>query len=91
MGKIATNITIDPQLKKEAIALFSTFGLDLSTAITLFLSQSVREQRIPFEIKRVNFNETTIKALSEYDEMVENKEKYKRYDSLDDIIKDNIK
>ena len=54
MGKIATNITIDPQLKKEAIALFSTFGLDLSTAITLFLSQSVRKQRkisLVFEIR----------------------------------------
>lgn len=45
MEKIATNITIDPQLRKEAIALFSTFGLDLSTAITLLLSQSVRKQR----------------------------------------------
>ena len=88
MGKVATNISIDSKLKADAITLFSTFGLDLSTAITLFLSQSVREQRIPFEIKQVQPNETTLKALSEYNEMVSNKDKYKRYDSLDDIIKD---
>jgi len=50
MPKISTNISIDPKLKEEAIKLFNSFGLDLSTAISLFLSQSVREKRIPFEI-----------------------------------------
>jgi len=50
MPKISTNISIDPKLKEEAIKLFNSFGLDFSTAISLFLSQSVREKRIPFEI-----------------------------------------
>ena len=50
MAKINTNISIDANLKKDAVSLFNEFGLDLSTAITLFLQQSVREQRIPFEI-----------------------------------------
>ena len=58
MSKISTNISLDPQLKKEAIELFNSFGLDLSTAITLFLSQSVREQRIPFEISAAPFYST---------------------------------
>ena len=51
MSKINTNISIDGDLKKSAISLFTSFGLDLSTAITLFLQQAVREQRIPFEIR----------------------------------------
>ncbi len=50
--KINTNISIDSELKKQAVNLFKDFGLDLSTAISLFLSQSVREQCIPFEITR---------------------------------------
>ena len=88
MSKINTNISIDSNLKKDAILLFSDFGLDLSTAITLFLQQSVREQRIPFEIKKNIPNRETLEALSEYKEMIENKEKYKRYSSFAEMMED---
>lgn len=85
MAKVNTNISIDQNLKKESVKLFSSFGLDLSTAITLFLQQSVREQRIPFEI-RINIpNETTKEALSELDEM-KDKKKYKRYSNFEEIL-----
>ena len=60
--KTNTNISLDPELKKEVVLLFKEFGLDLSTAITLFLSQSVREQKIPFEIKREIPNKVTLDA-----------------------------
>ena len=69
MAKVNTNISIDPELKEKSVLLFSQFGLELSTAITLFLQQSVREQRIPFEIKLDVPNATTRAALSELDEM----------------------
>ena len=86
MSKINTNISLDSNLKKEAVSLFSDFGLDLSTAITLFLQQSVREQRIPFEITKEVPNKTTMEALNEFKEMKKNKEKYKRNNSIDEII-----
>ena len=86
--KVSTNISIEPKLKEESIALFSEFGLDLSTAITLFLQQSVREQRIPFEIRKEIPNETTKAALAEKEEMKKNKEKYKRNDSFGDVLKE---
>lgn len=89
MRKVSTNISINPKLKEDSIMLFSQFGLDLSTAITLFLQQSVREQKIPFQIRLEIPNKETKDALAEYDEMKKNKTKYKRYDSFDEI--DNIK
>ena len=49
-NKVSTNITLDPDLKKEAIELFSDLGLDLTTAITLFLKQAVIHQGLPFSI-----------------------------------------
>ena len=52
MPKVSTNINLDLELKKSAQELFADFGLDMTTAITMFLRQSVREQRIPFEIRR---------------------------------------
>ena len=88
MGKVSTNISIDPRLKEESIELFSKFGLDLSTAITLFLQQSVREHRIPFEIRLDIPNEETKAALAEYDEMKKDKKKYKRYSSFSDMLKE---
>ena len=88
MAKINTNISIDENLKKDAVSLFNDFGLDLSTAITLFLQQSVREQRIPFEIKKEIPNKVTKAALDEYEEMKHNKEKYKRHNSFKDILEE---
>ena len=57
----------------------------MTSAITLFLKSAVNYEGIPFEIKRIP-NKETIDALNEYQEMKSNKEKYKRYDSLDEII-----
>ena len=88
MAKVSTNISLDPELKEKATKLFSNFGLDLSTAITLFLSQSVREERIPFEIRMNVPNKETVAALKELDEMKSNKKKYKRYNSFEEIIKE---
>ena len=88
MSKVSTNISIDPKLKEAAMTLFSEFGLDLSTAITLFLQQSVREQRIPFEIRLEMPNKETREALAELEEMKNDKEKYKRYSSFKDILEE---
>lgn len=87
MRKVSTNISLDPKLKEDAIVLFSKFGLDLSTAIGLFLQQSVREKKIPFEIRLDIPNDETIEALNEYPEMKKDKKKYKRYSSAEEIIK----
>jgi len=57
MAKVSTNISLDEDLKKEAQALFAEFGLDLTTAITIFLKQSVREGRIPFTIHKFKTRE----------------------------------
>ena len=88
MAKVNTNISIDQELKKQAVELFNEFGLDFSTAISLFLSQAVREQRIPFEIRMEVPNQTTIDALNEMDQMIKDKKKYKIYDSFSEILKE---
>ena len=53
MSGTSTNvcIRIDTELKAQAEALFSELGMNLSTAVTVFIRQAVRENRIPFEIK----------------------------------------
>jgi len=48
MGNI--NIKMDDDLKEEAELLFSEFGIDATTAITMFYQAVIREQRMPFDI-----------------------------------------
>lgn len=46
------NIKTDAELKKQAEDLFSDLGMNMTTALNIFLRQAVRENRIPFEIMR---------------------------------------
>lgn len=63
MNPVSTNIKIDPELKQEAQALFNDLGMNLSTAINLFLRQAVREQAIPFRVSRSIPNDETLRAI----------------------------
>ena len=84
--KVATNLSLDPDLKREASILFSDLGMDLSTAVSVFLKQAVRVQGFPFVITRETPNADTIAALNEYYVMKEHPEDYKDYSSFKDLM-----
>ena len=88
MAKVSTSISLDADVKAKAQELFADFGLDLSTAINIFLRQSIRENSIPFPIQRDVPNADTIAAMKELEEMEKNPESYKRYDSFSDVLKE---
>ena len=83
--KVSTNISLDPILKRDAADLFSDLGMDLSTAISVFLRQAVLVQGFPFVITRWHPNEETIAAMNEYYEMKEHPENYKSYKSFKEL------
>ena len=57
---------IDSNLKAQAENLFDQLGMSMTTAFNVFLRQSVREGRIPFEVTtRQKPNAETIAALVE--------------------------
>ena len=85
------NIRIDSNLKKDAEDLFKRLGLNLSSAINVFLVQSVREQAIPFEICEDKPNRKLLKALKEVEKMEKHPEKYKSYQNIEELIKDLTK
>lgn len=45
------NIRMDDDLKREGEKLFKKLGMNFSTAVSIFVSQAVREGGIPFEVK----------------------------------------
>ena len=51
------SIRIDRDLKEEADLVFNALGMNLTTAITIFVRQAVRQKKIPFEIALYPENE----------------------------------
>ena len=65
MAKVSTNITIDAEVKKQAQELFADLGMDLSTAINIYLKKALAEQGIPFDVTREAPNTVTAKAIAD--------------------------
>ena len=83
--KVGTNISLDPTLKRDAVELFSDLGMDLSTAVSVFLKKAVSVQGFPFPVTRETPKQETIDVLNEYYEMKAHPEKYKKYDSFKEL------
>ncbi|MDR1020426.1 MAG: type II toxin-antitoxin system RelB/DinJ family antitoxin [Synergistaceae bacterium] len=47
------NIRIDKELKERGEAFFAELGLSMTTAFNIFVRQSLRQGKIPFEISFV--------------------------------------
>lgn len=60
------NIRVDAELKQLAEELFNDLGLNMTSAITMFLKSAVSYDGIPFELKRNAPNTKTKIDLSEY-------------------------
>lgn len=82
------NVRIDPVLKRESDKLFKDLGLNMSTAINMFLTQCVKTSSIPFTIEEPKPSKKLKKALKEVDYMMKHPDKYKSYNSIDDLLKD---
>ena len=79
------NIRVDEDVKKQATELFSDLGLDMSTAVNMFLRQALIHDGLPFEATRERPNAETLAAIKEVREMKAHPEKYKRYNNMDDL------
>ena len=84
MAKVSTSISIDSEVKAKAQELFADFGIDLSTAINIFLKQAIYERSIPVAIRRELPNETTLKAM---DEAENDENMHGPFDSVAEMMK----
>ncbi len=62
-AKVRTNVYLDEEMKLKAKEIFKKYGVSLSDAINIFLTQSVLERGLPFEMKIPN--DETIKAIED--------------------------
>ena len=88
MSKVSTNISIDAETKAKAQAMLADLGMDLSTAVNIFLRQMLYEGGIPFSITRNTPNKITLEAMKEAQAISRSPEKYKRYGDVDSMMED---
>jgi DNA-damage-inducible protein J len=75
-------VRVDNEMKAAAEELFSSIGLDISTAIRMFLSASIRAQGLPFEARR-QYNAETIEA---FEDALNNRNLHGPYSSAAEMI-----
>ena len=65
MASVATQIRIDSKVKEQATAIFHSLGLDMSSAVNIFLRYCVVYGGLPFEVRIPNYNQEVLEALME--------------------------
>ena len=88
MSTSSINIRLDTDLKKESEDLFSALGLNMTSAISMFLRQAVRDQAIPFRVcKYPQPNAATLAAMREAERIAHDPDA-KSYTDMEDLLKD---
>ncbi len=64
------NINTDPDTKQAAEALFDALGMNMTTAINIFLKKAIQYKGIPFDVCIEIPNEVTIAAMEEGDKIL---------------------
>lgn len=70
MNTVAMNVRVDKNLKEQATELYNDLGLSLSSAINMFLRQSVRENGLPFKPQRRRRKSEIELACEETDQLM---------------------
>ena len=82
------HIRVEPKVKKEVEEILSTLGMTSTEAINIYLKQIILNSGIPFEIKTPQFSDEMKEALKEAEEMEKHPEKYKKYNSVSELMEE---
>lgn len=86
MATIPTQIRIDKTIKEEANNLFSQLGLDMSSAVNIFLRQCILHGGLPFSVEVPKFSDKTLGAMMEAKNIASDPN-VPGYTNMDDLIK----
>ena len=67
MSKTSMSIRLDSEVKEQAQQVFNNLGMDMTTAINIFLRQAIQYQGLPFDV-RLDENRKLIQVLTDVDQ-----------------------
>lgn len=85
----AINVQVNAKDKKEATLILKNLGLNMSTAINMFLKQIIKTDGLPFEVKNPKPTKELLEALQEGEDIIKDIEAGKRkgYNNMTELIK----
>ncbi|VKZ60744.1 addiction module antitoxin, RelB/DinJ family [Streptococcus pneumoniae] len=84
MSKMSISIRLDSEVKEQAQQVFSNLGMDMTTAINIFLRQAIQYQGLPFDV-RLDENRKLLQVLTDLDQ---NRNMSQSFESVSDLMKD---
>ena len=80
-----TQIRIDKNVKEQANALFANLGIDMSSAVNMFLRQCILRGGLPFAVEMPQYNQETLKAIAEA-RKISRDPSVEGYDNMSDLL-----
>ncbi|GGH57945.1 type II toxin-antitoxin system RelB/DinJ family antitoxin [Rothia aerolata] len=87
MSTTSISVRMDSETKKEGEALFKELGLNMSTAINMFVKQAVRENRIPFTVGDPRPNAESLEAIRDREQFLASGKK-PRFSKAEELFED---
>ena len=84
MSKTSMSIRLDSEAKEQAQQVFNNLGMDMTTAINIFLRQALQYQGLPFDV-RLDENRKLLEVLTDFDQ---NRNMSQSFESVSDLMED---
>ena len=81
------SVRMDSEIKKQSESLFSELGMNLTTAINVFLRQSLRVGGFPFDVKLEQPKRETVAAMLEA-ERIAHDPNVKHYSDVEEALRE---
>ncbi|EID28095.1 type II toxin-antitoxin system RelB/DinJ family antitoxin [Streptococcus oralis subsp. dentisani] len=84
MSKTSMSIRLDSEVKEQAQQVFNNLGMDMTTAINIFLRQAIQYQGLPFDV-RLDESRKLLEVLTDLDQ---NRNMSQSFESVSDLMED---
>ena len=84
MPKTSMSIRLDSEVKEQAQQVFNNLGMDMTTAINIFLRQAIQYQGLPFDV-RLDENRKLLQVLTDLNQ---NRNMSQSFESVSDLMED---
>ena len=84
MSKTSMSIRLDSEVKEQAQQVFNSLGMDMTTAINIFLRQAIQYQGLPFDV-RLDESRKLMEVLADLEQ---NRNMSQSFVSVSDVMED---
>ena len=84
MSKTSMSIRLDSEVKEQAQQIFNHLGMDMTTAINIFIRQAIQDQGLPFDVRLDDHG----KLLQVVTDVEQNRNMSHPFESVSDLMED---